>query len=127
MKLFTTAERMENWKLYMYCVCNTLSYLHARGHIAYARSAHLYQQTMDDIKINMNPVEYTKLTKNCLFKIRRSDQLWAGTWSNMTIEQVLMRKMKTSGLTRGRGFSEKSLARWIGSMPSCIEVSQTIE
>ena len=39
-----------------------------------------------------------------------------------------MRTMKTSGgLTRGRGFNEKSLARWIGSMPSCIEVSQDIE
>ena len=39
-----------------------------------------------------------------------------------------MRTMKTSGgLTRGQGFSEKSLVRWIGSMPSCIEVSQAIE
>ena len=46
----------------------------------------------------------------------------------MINEQVLMRTVKTrGGLTRGRGFSEKSLARWIGFMPSCIEVSQAIE
>ena len=50
----------------------------------------------------------------------------AGTWSNMAIDQVFMRTMKTSyGLTRGRDFSEKYLARLIGSMPSCIEVSQS--
>ena len=46
----------------------------------------------------------------------------------MTIEQMLMRTMKTSGeQTRGRGFSRKSLAMWIGSMLSCIEVRQAIE
>ena len=46
----------------------------------------------------------------------------------MTIMQLLMRTMKTSGgLTRGRDFNEKSLAMWIGSMPSCIEESQAIE
>ena len=76
----------------------------------------------------MNPAEYTKLTRNSLFTIRRSDKLWAGTWSDVTVEQALMRTMKTrDGLTRGRGFSEKYLSRCIGSVPSCIEVSQAIE
>ena len=46
----------------------------------------------------------------------------------MAIKQVLMRTMKTScRLTRGRGFSEKPLAMWVGSVPSCIEVRQAIE
>ena len=39
-----------------------------------------------------------------------------------------MRKMNTNGgLTRGRGFNEKSLARWIGSMPSRVEIRRAIE
>ena len=94
-KLFITAERMWNFGLDIYCVRKSLPRLHARGHIAYARSAHLYLQTLDDIKSNMNPAKYTKLTWNGLLTIIRSDKLWAGTWSGMTIEQVLMRTVKT--------------------------------
>ena len=74
MKLVITAERMGNYALDMYCVRKILPPLHARSHIAYARSAHLYLQTMDDIKTNMNLAEYTKLTRNDLFTIRRSDK-----------------------------------------------------
>ena len=39
-----------------------------------------------------------------LHVIRRSDHYWAGLSSDLVIEQVLMRSMKTGGgLTRGRG------------------------
>ncbi len=39
--------------------------------------------------------------------IRRSNRLWAGLSSDLIIEQVLMRSLKTSGgLTRGRGMTE---------------------
>ena len=42
-----------------------------------------------------------------LHVVRRSDRLWAGLSSDLVIEQVLMRSMKTSGgLTRGRGMTE---------------------
>ena len=43
-----------------------------------------------------------------LKKVRRSDRYWAGLSSDLVIEQVLMRSMKTSGgLTRGQGMSEQ--------------------
>ena len=43
------------------------------------------------------------------FTIRRTDKLWSGVWSDMTIEQVLMRVMKASGgLTGGWGISEST-------------------
>ena len=44
----------------------------------------------------MNPAEVTN-TRNGLFTIRRSDKLWAGTWSDMTIEQMLDAYNETSG------------------------------
>jgi len=38
------------------------------------------------------------------FTIRCTDKLWSGVWSDMTIEQVLVRAMKTPvGLTGRRG------------------------
>ncbi len=57
--------------------------------------------------------------------VRRSDRLWAGLSVDLTIEQVLMRSMKTSGgLTRGRGMTEQQRLIWLLSMPACAEVNQ---
>ena len=39
--------------------------------------------------------------------VRRSERLWAGLWTDIVIEQVLMRSLKSrGGLTRGRGMTE---------------------
>ena len=40
-----------------------------------------------------------------LFVCRRSHQYWAGLWPDLSIEQVMMRAIKSrGGLTRGSGF-----------------------
>ena len=40
--------------------------------------------------------------------VRRSNPLWAGLSTDLVIEQVLMRSLKTSGgLTRERGMTER--------------------
>ena len=59
--------------------------------------------------------------------IRRSDCYWAGLSSDLVIEQVLMRSMKTNGgLTRGRGMTEQQ--RLISlSMPACGEVNRAMQ
>ncbi|GBP41567.1 hypothetical protein EVAR_20375_1 [Eumeta japonica] len=46
--------------------------------------------------------EFTQFTEG-FFTIRRTHKFWSGVWTDMTIEQVLMRSMKTQGgLTHGR-------------------------
>ena len=46
----------------------------------------------------------------------------------MTIEQVLMRSLKTSGgLTRGRGISSSTIAKWVHSMPAASRVIDAME
>ena len=46
----------------------------------------------------------------------------------MTIEQVLMRSLKTSGgLTRGRGISPSTIAKWVHSMPAASRVINAME
>ena len=57
---------------------------------------------------------------------RRSDRAWAGLSTDLMIEQVLMRSMKTSGgLTRGRGMTEQQRITWLLAMPA--EVNRAIQ
>ena len=46
--------------------------------------------------------------------VRRSDRLWSGLSTDLIIEQVLMRRLKTSGgMTRGREMTEQQRAVWL--------------
>ena len=55
--------------------------------------------------------------------VRRSDRYWAGLWTDITIEQSLMRASKSrGGLTRGRGMSESVHLLWVVSGYKCAEV-----
>ena len=72
------------------------------------------------MKDGMDPDEFQAYTEKGLFIIRRSNRFWCCVWSDMTIEQVLMRAMKVSGgLTRGRGITESTLAKWVRALPLC--------
>ena len=57
--------------------------------------------------------------------VRRSERYWAGLSSDLIIEQVLMRSMKSSGgLTRGRGLTEAQRLLWTMAMPACAEINE---
>ena len=124
MRLFVRAERTGDWHLHLYTVKQMLPYLHAAGHLPYAKSAHLYVQQMEDLNSEVESM----FVESGYFTIRRTDKLWSGVWSDMTIEQVLMRAMKaTGGLTGGRGISESTLARWIKALPLTVTLCNSLE
>lgn len=127
-KDFIRAERAGNWELHLKCVERMLPYFHASGHFLYAKSAHLYLQDMRKLKDTINDdYEFTRFTEG-LFTIRRTDKFWSGVWSDMTIEQVLMRSMKTQGgLTHGRGLSESVLTKFVLTMIILVEVCNAME
>jgi len=59
-----------------------------------------------------------------LHVICRSDRCWAGLSTDLVIEQVLMRSLKTiGGLTRETGISETQRLVWLLSMPMCAKIS----
>ena len=59
--------------------------------------------------------------------VRRSNRMWAGLSTDLVIEQVLMRSVKTSGgLTRGRGMTERQRLTWLLSMPACAEMNRVM-
>ena len=55
--------------------------------------------------------------------VHRSSKYWAGLWSDLVIEQMIMCSIKSRGrLTRGRGITETVRLQWIYSMHRCAAV-----
>ena len=122
LKNFIRAERSGDWDLHLQCVRNMLPYFHATGHHLYAKSTHLYLQDME----NLAQEDYDLMSRN--FTIRRTKKFWSGVWSDMTIEQTLMRSMHAAGgLTHGRGMKDNVISQWINSMPASTQICDAIE
>ena len=59
----------------------------------------------------------------CFHAVRRTNRHWSGLWSDLVIEQTLMRSIKTrGGLTRGRGMTNSVRHLWVKSMHSTTMV-----
>ena len=60
--------------------------------------------------------------------IRRSDRFWGGLLSDLVIEQILMRTLKTTGrLTHGQQMSEAQCTQWLLSIPVCADVNMAMQ
>ena len=95
LKKYITASRTGNWELHIRTTQEMLPYLSAAGHYNYAKSCHIYLQEMLALD-KSNPIVKEYFEKG-LFVIRRSDRYWGGLPPNLTIEQTLMRTMKSTG------------------------------
>lgn len=127
MKKFIQAERMGDWELHLETVSKMLPFFHSAGHFLYAKSARLYIQDMSNLQSRMDPREFSQFTKGD-FTVRRSDKFWSGLWTDLSIEQVLMRSMKSQGgLTHGRGISTGVLSRWTGGMVYMLNICGELE
>ncbi|KYN00649.1 hypothetical protein ALC62_08572 [Cyphomyrmex costatus] len=124
---FIRAERMGNWTGHLNAIKKMLPYFHAAGHFLYVKSAHLYLQDMLILENNMNQQTFKKFTDG-FFTIRRSDKFNCGTWTDMVIEQTLMKYMKTEGgVSRGRSTQESVLCKWIYGMYAMNTVCEGME
>ena len=102
MRIYVRVKRSGDWKLHVYAVQQMLLYFHAAGHLIYATYAHIYLQQMSTLHNLLSPLLYQRFAVDGCFTVRRSEKYWCGIWSDMTIEQVIMRTMKaTGGLTHG--------------------------
>lgn len=81
------------------------------------------------LKETMSPHEYQQLADQGFFTVRRSStKFWSGTWTDMLIEQFLMRTMKgCGGLTHGRGIEESIQTRWTMSLAAGHQICDQIE
>ena len=121
LKLFIRAERTGNWKLHLHAVEKMLNVFAATGHVNYAKCARLYLQKMRNLH-NTHPELYEQFL-NGFHTVRRSDKYWAGLWTDLVIEQVMMRALKSrGGLSRGRGVTESVRLLWVNSMHRCAGI-----
>eukprot|EP00111_Clytia_hemisphaerica_P013776 TCONS_00040538-protein len=120
-KDFIIAERTSDWQLHLTTLSKMLNLLAATGHIHYARSARMYIQQMSELS-SKYPYLFNKFSSGH-HAVRRSNRYWAGLWSDLVIEQTLMRSIKSrGGLTRGRGMEENVRQLWVSSMSYCAAV-----
>ena len=123
---FIKAERLGNWYLHLQAVSEMPPYLASSGHSLYAKSARIYLSCMANLP-NDHPVVHQHFVEG-LHIARRSNRAWAGLSTDLVIEQVLMRSMKTSGgLTRGRGMAEQQRLTWCLTMPACAQVNRAMQ
>ena len=116
---FIKAERTGNFSLHLSVVQEMLPYFAASGHNSYTKSAYMYLQTMQSFKDD-HPVVHD------LFQAGYHvvDRYWGGLSTDLVIEQVLMRSVKSQGgLTRGRGMNAIQRLLWLLSMPACAHWS----
>ena len=108
---YLQAEQTGNWQLHLQTISDMLPYLAASGHNNYMKSALLYLQQMS--RLHEDHPEVYQYFQSGLHVVRRSDRYWAGLSTDLVIEQVLRRSMKTSGgLTRGCGMTERQRLIW---------------
>jgi hypothetical protein len=127
-RCFLRAERTGDWDLHLHTISDMIPLFHSAGHLAYAKSARLYLDQMKNLPDMMSETQYNDFTKKGYFTIRRTDKFWSGNFSDQTIEQDLMRLLKTSGgMARGRGITDSTLAKWVHAIPRCIPICDALE
>ena len=114
-KEFIVAERSRNWYLHIRTISKMQNLFAATGHRNYAKCTRIYVQEMNDCmgsnKWLRNQFEAGR------HAVRRSNRFWAAIWSDLVIEQTLMRSIKcTGGLKRARGFGENVRNLWTMSI-----------
>lgn len=114
-KMFIFAERTSDWELHLFTLQKMLNLFAATGHINYAKCARLYLQEMKSLP-QRNPWVYNQLIRG-QHTVRRTERNWTGIWTDLAIEQTLMRSLKTrGGLTVGRGMTESVRHQWVLSL-----------
>ena len=90
------------------------------------KCVHLYLESM--IKLPQEQPQLYQEFMSGLHVVQRSDRYWAGLSTDLVIEQVLMRSLKTNGgLTRGRGMTEQQCLTWLLAMPTCAETNRAMQ
>jgi len=127
LRTFIKAERMGNWQLHLVTLKRMFPYFNtASGHNLYAKSAYLYLTNMQKLP-ETHPELYDYFMKGD-HVIRKSDRYWAGLSTDLVIEQMLMRSLKSvGGLTRGRGMNDVQRAIWILSRPATSAINESMQ
>ena len=122
---FIRAERTNDWNLHITTTNAMLNLFAATGHNNYAKSCRLYLQSIAELEINQ-PAVYAEFLKGN-HTVRRTLMKWAGIWTDLSIEQILMRSLKGRSGIVGKGITENVLRVWTKTMHRCAEISEAMD
>lgn len=70
---------------------------------------------------------YQQFTNKGFHYISQPDKFWAGLWSDLVIEQIMMGSFKSlGGLARGQGMDKNTRNMWVTTLHSCAEVEERV-
>ena len=122
-KTFIRAERLTDFKLHLKSVAIMLPSFAASGHGQYAKAARLALEHV----LKFGPQVKLFFYHCGHHTVKYSIYEWGGTWTDMTIEQTLMRFAKSAGgLSRGRLRNESAQKLWLLTLNHCALIHKNI-
>ena len=110
LRMFIRAERSGDWNLHLISVTRMLNIFAAKP---------VCKMSTDVLANDVGFAGFTSMAIQTVpvpwyHTIRRSERYWSGLWTDLVIEQVLMRSLKSrGGLSHGRGLTESVRLMWI--------------
>ena len=123
---YVRSDRLGSFLGQLYYQEKMLSYFAATGHNLYFTTGWLFRQTMDTLR-EEDPDLWKDLCAD-KYTCRRSNREWAGIPADQTIEQMLMRALKSRGGLAEKGdFTEAQRNVWLYSRNTCALVNDCMQ
>ena len=122
-KDFIRADRLTDFKLHLKSVATMLPSFAASGHGQYSKAARL---TLEHV-LKFGPQVKLFFYHTGLHMVKYSYSTWGGTWTDITIQQTLMRFAKfNGGLSGGRLRNESAQKLWLPTLNHCSLIHKTL-
>ena len=121
---FIRAERTNDWNLHILATKSMLNLFAATGHNNYAKTCRLYLQSLSELERNHPEIFNEFIQGN--HTVRRTLKNWAGIWTDLSIEQILMKSLKGRSGVIGKGITENVMHIWTKTMHRCAEVTEAM-
>ena len=92
----------------------------ATAHKNYAKTSRLYLQSVEVLEKDHPQIFEQLVIGN--HTVRRTEIIWSGLCTDLSIEQILMKPLKNRGGVIGKGLSENVLNIWTKTMHRSTEV-----
>ena len=118
------AERVHDWNLHVLATKSMLNLFAATGHNNYAKSCRLYLESILDLETN-HSVVYDQFIEG-QHTVRMTEKKWTGVWTDLSIEQILMKSLKGRAGVIGKGITENVMHVWTKTMHQCAVVTEAM-
>ena len=122
---FITAKIISNFALHISTTKQMINLFAATAHNNYAKTYRLYLQSVDILE-----KDHPQIFEQFSFgnhTVRRTDMIWSGLWTDLSIEQILMKSLKGRGGVIGKGMTEIVLNVWTKTMHRNAKVIALIQ